>query len=196
MKKILLFFVVCFAVYFVPVIAFANGSSPLDTVKETIDKIIIAVEKNPSDNETALRRSNIRKIIEPVFNFKEMAQRSLGNNWLNATTAEQTEYVTLFSDLLATTYLKKIDQIKKDTVIFRGHREKGDQALVKTDINYNDDLFPIVYKMKKEESGWKVYDVSIENISLVVNYRNEFAGIIRKDKMSGLIEQLRKKVNK
>ncbi len=191
MKKIMLFVML----YFVPAVCFA-GMSPLDTVKDTVDKIIIAVEKNPSDSETTIRRNNIRKIIEPVFNFKEMAKMSLGNNWLTAKPAEQEEYVALFSDLLATTYLKKIDQIKKDTVIFRGTREKDNKALVKTDINYNDDLFPIVYKMKKEESGWKVYDVSIENISLVVNYRNEFAGIIRKDGVSGLIEQLRKKVIK
>ena len=122
--------------------------SPLDVVKITVDKIIKVVEQYPSKDDTKVRRENIRTVINPVFNFNEMAKLSLGNNWKEANEAQQNEYVSLFSDLLATTYLKKIEQIKKDTVIFRGHRERQDQALVKTDVNFNNDLFPIVYKMR------------------------------------------------
>lgn len=192
MRKFLLLLIIFLIV---PAVVFAQ-ESPLDVVKNTVDKIIVVVEKYPSKEQSKIRRDNIRQVIEPVFNFDEMAKLSLGNNWKEATEAQQKEYVTLFSDLLATTYLKKIDQIKKDTVIFKGHRERQDQALVKTDVNFNNDLFPIVYKMRKETNGWRVHDVSIENISLVSNYRSEFAGIIRKDGISGLIEQLKQKVNK
>lgn len=191
MKKFLTLLFLCFFV--IPAFSFAE-QSPLDVVKDTVDKIIVIVEQNPTDVTT--RRAKIREVIEPVFNFNEMAKLSLGNNWKEASESEQQEYVKLFSDLLATTYLKKIDQVKKDTVIFRGHRERQDQALVKTDVNFNNDLFPIVYKMRKEASGWRVHDVSIENISLVSNYRSEFAGIIRKNGIDGLLNDLRQKVNK
>ena len=193
MKKLFLLLVLCIAF---PITSFADDEAPLNLVKSTVNKIIEVVKQYPGDSQTKVRRAEIRKIIEPVFNFNEMAKRSLGDNWNKATPAQQEEYLKLFSDLLASTYLKKIDQVKEDTVSYKGHKVKGDQALVKTDVNYNGDLFPMIYKMKKDSTGWRVYDVSIENISLVVNYRNEFAGIVRKDKIEGLINQLKEKVKK
>ena len=193
MKKFLSLVLFCLVI---PSLVLAD-ESPLDVVKTTVDKIVKVVEQYSSKDDTKVRRENIRTVINRVFNFNEMAKLSLGNNWKEASEAQQNEYVTLFSDLLATTYLKKIEQVKKDTVIFRGHRERQDQALVKTDVNFNNDLFPIVYKMRKEADGnWRVHDVSIENISLVSNYRSEFAGIVRKDGISGLINQLKTKTNK
>lgn len=195
-QNIIKIFLVLILFSLMPSIAFSQNS-PLEVVKITVDKIIVAVETYPSKEETDIRRKTIRKIIEPAFNFEAMAKLSLGHNWKDTNETEQKEYVALFSDLLATTYLKKIDLIKKDTVIFKGHRERQDQALVKTDINYNNDQFPIVYKMRKELDGkWRVHDISIENISLVSNYRSVFAGIVRKDGIAGLIEQLKNKVKK
>jgi phospholipid transport system substrate-binding protein len=123
-----------------------------------------------------------------------MSRRSLGSNWNEISPEEQKDFTTVFSELLARTYLSKIETVKPGMVKVESEQVEGSKAVVKTVVISQGDTFPIDYKMMNRDNNWRVYDVVIENIGLVANYRNEFSGIIRKDKFSGLMEKLRAKV--
>jgi phospholipid transport system substrate-binding protein len=168
--------------------------SPIEQMRSVMNEVIEVVEELPGENQQTERLEKLRTIITPNFDFEEMAKRSLGQPWLTATEQERDEYVNLFSDLLAHTYLKRIDNVRRDMVSLDSERLASRNALVRTTVRYKGDTFPIDYRMIERESGWQVYDVIIENIGLVSNYRNEFAGIVRREKVSGLIERLRKKI--
>ena len=195
MLRVLLCSFVCFASVASAAPATSQMNTPLVEMQTTIDKLVEVVGAYPGDENRKTRRSKLYDIIEPHFDFSEMAKRSLGAHWNTIDGAQQKEFVELFSKLLARTYLDKIEGIKKDIVKFKGEQVDGGRAIVKTTVENKGDVFPIDYKLLKRESGWHVYDVVIENIGLVSNYRNEFSGIIRKDKFTGLLEKLRKKVD-
>lgn len=177
--------------------AAASGTTqdlaPKEKVRITIDEIIKIVEANPGDANQEIRREKLRTLINPLFDFDEMAKRSLGANWKEATPEEQVEFTTVFSDLLARTYLSKIETVKRGMVTVTSEHVEQSNALVKTTVDHKGDSFPLNYKLQNTSGKWRVYDVIIENIGLVANYRNEFAGVVRKDKVSGLIQKLKDK---
>lgn len=165
----------------------------VDEVQATLNEVVDMVEKYPSERETTLRREKLHEVIAPRFDFGEMSKRSLGAQWLKCSESERKEFVEIFSDLLATTYLSRIETVKRGMVSVDGEKVDFPKAVVKTTVTHKGDTFPIDYKLVFRNGGWKVYDVVIENIGLVANYRNEFAGIVRREKFSGLMERLRKK---
>jgi phospholipid transport system substrate-binding protein len=152
------------------------------------------VESLPGDSQKSQRRSKLREIINPKFDFDEMARRSLGANWNDISAEQQKDFTSVFSELLARTYLSKIETVKPGMVKVETEQVESPKALVKTVVLSKGDTFPIDYKLVFKDGHWRVYDVVIENIGLVANYRNEFSGIIRRDKFSGLMERLRQKV--
>ena len=170
-----------------------SPSGPLVKVRTTIDEIVNVVEALPGDDKKAERREKLRLLINPVFDFQEMAKRSLGPHWKECTPEEQAEFVSVFSDLLAKTYLGKIETVKRGMVKVDSESVEPPKAVVKTTVINKGESFPLDYKLQDVGGNWRVYDVVIENIGLVANYRNEFNGIIRKDKVSGLIEKLKAK---
>jgi phospholipid transport system substrate-binding protein len=123
-----------------------------------------------------------------------MAKRSLGPNWNEITPEEQKDFTAVFSELLARTYLSKIETVKPGMVKVESEQIESPRAVVKTTVTSKGDTFPIDYKMSIHDNTWQVYDVVIENIGLVANYRNEFSGVIRKEKFDGLMAKLRKKI--
>jgi phospholipid transport system substrate-binding protein len=170
------------------------SSSPKSEIAQTIDSIIKICEANPDDGSKGQRRTKLRELINPKFNFAEMAKRSLGSNWKDLTPEQQNDFTEVFSELLARTYLSKIETVKAGMVKVDGESVDANKAVVKTTVTSKGDNFPIDYKLMFTDGRWQVYDVVIENIGLVANYRNEFAGIIRKDTFSGLMDRLRQKI--
>lgn len=170
-----------------------SESGPLLRVRTTIEEIVNVVEGLPGDDKKLERREKLRKLINPVFDFQEMAKRSLGPHWKECTPEEQSEFIAVFSDLLAKTYLGKIETVKRGMVKVDSESVEAAKAIVKTTVTTKGESFPLDYKLQEINGTWKVYDVVIENIGLVANYRNEFAGIVRKDKLSGLIQKLKAK---
>lgn len=169
---------------------------PVEVITTTVAKLVEIVSRYPGEEHLTERRVKLREVIAPIFDFGEMAKRSLGPEWQNVTPEERASFVTVFSDLLAKTYLARVENIKKDmvTVISQQVNTQEHKALVKSTILDKGDLFPIDYKLLMNQQGaWRVYDVIIENIGLVANYRNEFAGIIRKEKFAGLMKRLAEK---
>lgn len=171
----------------------AQANTPLKEIKDTIDKIIGVVEVLPGESNKDARRSKLRELINPKFNFDEMARRSLGSNWTTITPEEQKEFVEIFSELLARTYLAKIETVKTGMVTVDKEELYTNKALVRTTVTSKGSTFPIDYKLQLENNNWRVYYMIIENIGLVANYRTDFAEIIRKEKFSGLLERLRQK---
>ena len=186
------------------------AQSPKSDLQNTLDKIVKVVQALPGDAQKETRRAELRKIIDPRFDFQEMARRSLGANWKELTTAQQDEFVSLFSELLAKTYLSRIEVVQPGMVKVLGEEMlepaspsteatseapslTTSKAIVRTTVNNKGEEFPIDYKVMLRNDSWRVYDVIIENIGLVANYRSEFAGIIRKEKVDGLMIRLREK---
>ena len=169
--------------------------SPSAEMEKTVDSIIEIANAYSAKEQRDVRRAKLRDLINPKFNFAEMAKRSLGPNWKALTAEERSEFTEVFSELLARTYLSKIETVKPGMVKVKGEQVRIPRAIVKTIVISKGDKFPINYKMALKDNVWQVYDVVIENIGLVANYRNEFSGIIRKEEFSGLMERLRKKVS-
>ena len=169
-------------------------TQPIAQIQTVVDELVQVVEALPGEKNMTERRKKMRVIITPHFDFREMAMRSLGDKWNKVTTADQNEFIDLFSELLAKTYLNRLDNLGRGMVKFEGERVVSSGALVHTVVKYKEDTFPLDYKMLLRDGQWKVYDVIIENIGLVQNYRNEFAGIIRKEGFPALIQRLKDKL--
>lgn len=176
-----------------PAAALAVAPSPKGEVEAVIREVVRIAQKLPGDENTSQRRAELREVINPRFDFAEMAKRSLGAEWRNVSPDQQKDFVDVFSALLSKTYLSRIETVKPGMVTIDSEKLDGPKALVRTTVNHKGDQFPIEYKLLNQSGTWRVYDVVIENIGLVANYRNEFAGIIRKEKFEGLMQRLREK---
>lgn len=165
-------------------------------VKSTVDKVLDILKnkelKKPSKAEE--RRAALRKAVGERFDYEEMSKRTLAQFWQKRTPAEQKEFVVLFSDLLERSYSNKIDTYTDEKVVYGDENVEGEYAVLKTKIitKRNVDV-PIDYKLFKKSSEWKVYDVVIEGVSLVNNYRNQFNKIIRTQSYDELVKRLRNK---
>ena len=173
-----------------------KSPSPMAAVQKTIDEVLIVALSLKGDENKTKRREQLRAIIAPRFDFSEMAKRSLGASWLKMSTTQQDEFVTVFSSLLGRTYLERVETIEEKMVTIDSENVSLPKALVKTSVHRKGDVFPLDYRLHFQGNEWKVYDVIIENIGLVSNYRNEFSGIIRKDGIDGLITKLKEKEGK
>lgn len=165
----------------------------VETVVSDVRKTVLAKEDSVPAEELD---EKLREIIAPVFDFKTMARSSLARHWKAASEEEQEEFVRLFSDLLAKTYLKRIrDNVAESEVTIADERTiSKSKAVVKTIVEYEkSQAATIDYRMRKKDGDWLVYDVIIENIGLVSNYRQEFNGIVQREKVAGLIKRLREK---
>jgi phospholipid transport system substrate-binding protein len=173
-----------------------ENNSALDEVTATIDAVIVVNTQNSGDGVKAQRRAKLREVVTPRFDFEEMSKRSLGTNWNVITPEEQTQFVSLFSELLTKTYIARIESATKGTVAIGSETVELPKSYIKTMVTYKGDKFPIDYKLMQQNGDWRVYDVLIENIGLVGNYRNEFAGIMKKDGIKGLLSMLQEKIKK
>lgn len=174
-------------------IAHAAEGAPKEEMQATLDRVVDIATSLRGDSNKSARRAELRKVIAPKFDFREMSMRALGAHWREVTPEQQEDFVSVFSDLLAKTYLERIETVERGMVKIDGDSVDGQKAVVRTSVTSKGETFPIVYKLLDREGTWKVYDVVIENIGLVANYRNEFAGIIRREKFDGLLERLRVK---
>jgi phospholipid transport system substrate-binding protein len=175
-----------------PLAALAGPAT--DRLKPEIDRVIAAVA-NPSlrgESKSAERREAIRSITENVFDWTEMARRALGRHWAARTPAEQQEFTGLFRDLLKRAYVGKIERYTGEPIAYVGESVDGGLATVRTKvITKQNQEVPIDYRMLLEGNSWRIYDVLIEGISLVGNYRTQFDGVIRTSSYAELVKRLR-----
>jgi phospholipid transport system substrate-binding protein len=173
-----------------------SGGSATEAVRTTITEVIRLLEdkqlKRPERSEE--RRRLLEQVIGDRFNYPEMAKRSLGAPWRALTDAERLEFVELFRKLLSRSYLGKIEGYSGEQVQYLGERLEGGYAEVRTKLVTGKAEIPLDYRLLNSSSDWRVYDVVVDGVSLVNNYRSQFARILRSSSYAGLVEQLRKKV--
>jgi phospholipid transport system substrate-binding protein len=173
------------------------AGEPTDHIRKTTDKMITILNDPALKNKVDDRRKMLRSTLSERFDWEEMAKRSLASHWQSLTDEEKKEFVPLFTDLLENTYMNRIENYSGDKVTYDAERVKGDYGLVKVTIfTVKQVEIPVVYKMKKKDPEWIIYDVSIEGVSLVNNYRQQFDSIILSSSYQGLVEKLREKVAK
>jgi phospholipid transport system substrate-binding protein len=176
----------------------SRAGEPTDQVRGAIDRVLEILKKKDlqATEKRTERRALLREEISKAFDFDEMAKRSLGPTWRQRTPEERKEYVALFRQVLENSYLGKVEAYKGEKIKYgKESVEEGRIATVETLIvTGKGQEIPLNYRMLKEASGWRVYDVVIEEISLVNNYRSQFAGILQKSSFQDLLARLREMI--
>lgn len=174
-------------------------ASVTDTIKKTVDDVIKIVgdeELKKKANEQR-RRTAIKNAIATIFDSQEMAKRSLGRHWNQRTPAERKQFADLFATLLENSYAGKIESYNNEKIIYTRESVDGDFAEVKSKVvTAKNDEYTLDYRLLKKENGsWMVYDVVIEGVSLVSNYRTQFNKIISTSGYPELLKRLQSKSN-
>ncbi|MGI9302933.1 MAG: MlaC/ttg2D family ABC transporter substrate-binding protein [Gammaproteobacteria bacterium] len=170
------------------------ATAPAEQAKITVDAIIDALNNGGLDKQT--QREKIGGLIAERFDFRNMSQRVLAKNWRKASDGEKERFVELFSQLLINTYLGRIKAYTDERVEFVDEKiRKEKYALVDTLIVTSDKEIPVDYKMILRGDQWRVYDVVIEEVSLVSSYRSSYLEIVQKEGIEGLLAQMQAKLD-
>lgn len=175
---------------------FLSAGLPTDQVRVTADKVLTMLQDPnlKSEAKKEERRNQLRQVIRARFDFVEMAKRSLGPHWQRRTAEEQREFVNSFADLLERSYVDKIESYNGEKVIYTNEVQDKNYAGVDTKIvTKKGEEFSVNYKLHLANGEWRVYDVVIENISLVNNYRSQFNRILSSSSYEELIRKLKAK---
>jgi phospholipid transport system substrate-binding protein len=174
----------------------ASAGIPTDQLKGAIDRVVKTLD-DPAlrgDGKAAERRRAIRKVADDIFDFHEISRRALARHWQGLNDKQREEFVGLFADLLERSYISKIELYGGEKIIYGNERVDGDVATVGTKIiTKNGTDVPVDYRMAKRGGRWLVYDVNIEGVSLVSNYRTQFNKIIQTASYDELVQKLRTK---
>lgn len=184
----------CISIFFTPSPALAG--EPTNSVKQSVDQVldVLRDKEMKKPEKTGERRAKIRKLVSERFDFAEMAKRSLAQNWKKRTPEEQKEFVPLFTDLIENAYITKVEKYQDEKISYTDEKVEGAFAVVKTRVETSKGIeTPIEYKLMKEGNQWMAYDVVIEGVSLVNNYRNQFNSIIRSGSYEDLVKRLKSK---
>ncbi len=175
-------------------VAPAAAGMPTDQLKGAVESVLKILDDPSLKGRLAERRAAVRKIANEIFDFSEIAKRSLARHWQPLSEAQRTEFVSLFADLLERSYISKIETYGGEKIQYTAERTDGDFATVSTKIvTKNGTEVPVDYRMTKRADRWLVYDVSIEGVSLVSNYRTQFNKIIQTTSYNELVSKLRNK---
>ena len=169
---------------------------PTDQLKGAIDRVVKTLE-DPAykgEGKGLERRRAVRKIADDIFDFTEISRRALARHWQTLSEKQREEFVGLFADLLERSYISKIELYGGEKIQYTNERVDGETATVATRIiTKNGTDVPVDYRMHKKGDRWLVYDVNIEGVSLVSNYRTQFNKIIQTASYNDLVQKLKTK---
>lgn len=174
----------------------ALAGEPLEVVKSVGDRVIAVLKdaKLKAPDRKNERVERLKEIINPIFDYEEMARRTLAAYWRRRAPAEQQEFVKLFRAFLEKTYAEKVDLYEGERVVYGRETIDQDFAEVESRVtNAKGEESPLVYRLKRSDGKWKVYDAVVENISIVNNYRSQFDRVITKSGFDELKKVLREK---
>jgi phospholipid transport system substrate-binding protein len=176
------------------------ANSPLELIQSGTDRALQIIRSAHSGTAPSLRerRTEILQIVDEYFDFGEMAKRSLGRPWKEQSPENQQEFVELFKQLLFNNYAGRVETYTgtDERVVYDEQKIEGEYALVKTRVlDYKNTNIQIDYRLKMINGQWKVYDVVVEGVSLVDNYRGQFNSILASKPFDSLLSQLRGKVS-
>jgi len=172
----------------------ALAGVPTETVRDYTDAVVRVLEDPAlkTDDRRAERRAAVRKIAIDIFDVQETARRALGHHWQQRTPQEREEFVQLFADLLERTYIDKIDLFGGERLKFTEEKLDGEHAVVRAKVVTKQGTeVPVEARMLNRTGRWQIYDIVIENISLIGNYRSQFDRIIRSSSYGELAKRLR-----
>ena len=170
----------------------AMAGEPTDQVRAHITVMYGAVGASASAPSPS-GMGSVRKVADQMFDWSAMAREALGDHWAKRTAEERNEFARLFVNLFENAYLSKIRLAEADKFEYLGDTLQGDEAVVRTRVvTSNGTAIPVSYRARREEAGrWRVYDLDVERISLVRNYRSQFDSIIRRTSFEQLLARLK-----
>lgn len=193
-RIILVKLVVLCAVAWIPAPSIAAG--PADQVRVTVDKVLVMV-KNTNLKSQAQKKelqARLAEVIYPRFDFAEMAKRTLGPHWGRRTAEEQREFVSIFAGLLGKSYSDRIESYRGQNVLYTREVEDKNYAEVDTTmVSDTQEKVSINYKLHSVDKEWRVYDLVIEDISMINNYRSQFNRVIARSSFEELVRMLKEK---
>ena len=172
--------------------------SATEAMKGTIDQAlkVLGDESLKAPDRAQDRLEILEDIIGKRFDYQEMGKRTLGKHWQPLSEANREEFVHLFQRFLSKTYVGNLDGYSGEQVEYLKERRKGDFAEVQTAVTSDKSTLPIYYRLRKSSNTWKVYDVVLDGVSLVKNFRSQFGRIIEAESVEGLLEKLRTKTTR
>jgi phospholipid transport system substrate-binding protein len=172
----------------------AGTGAPTEQLRSRVERVVTILEDAQLKTKPAARRAALRTAASDIFDFTEITRRSLGRHWQTATPAEREDLVALMTALLERSYLGRIEQYSGERIVFAGETAEADLATVRTRLVGKGGVeTPVDYRVYKAGERWLVYDVSVEGVSLVANYRAQFNKILQTSSTQGLVERLRGK---
>ena len=183
------------AVLWTPGLSLAGPAT--DQVKGTVDQVlkILTDPTLKSEQKTKERRAKLRKTVLERFDFSEMSRRSMGLYWKERTPEERNDFVRLFTDLLERAYVDRVEGYTGEQILYLEETADGNYSEVRTKIvTKRNQEIPIFYRLQNSNSKWEVYDIVIEGVSLVNNYRTQFSKIIRTSSYQDLVKKMQAKV--
>jgi phospholipid transport system substrate-binding protein len=171
--------------------AIAAGNAT-ESVRTSVDAII-GILKDAGLDKPA-KRDKIRVVIAERFDFRAMSQRTLATNWKKASKEEQQQFTELFAALIQDTYISRVEAYTNEEVKYPGEKVTDDRAVVDTLIVTSSKEIPVTYRLYLKGDRWLVYDVNIEGVSLISNYRNSYQEIVKREGFTGLLAKMEEKV--
>ena len=196
MKKQLCVLCLFFFAAFIALPLQADAATGKESVEKQVNKIVEklkdpAFKEQPRDAKIA----EVRKIINEIFDYTELSKRTLGRHWKKFNDGQKTEFISLFSALLENVYADRILAYTHEVIEFGKETElrKGQVEVESNIITADNKKVPLNYRLILKDNQWRVYDVVIEGVSMVKNYRSQFGQILSKQSPEDLLETLRKK---
>ncbi len=174
------------------------AGDPTVAMKATIDEVprMVRVKDLKQRGKVDARRHMLETVVAARFDYAEMPRRALGAPWNQLTDQQKQEFVDLFRRLLTNSYADKIETYSGEGVEYLNERTEKEYAEVRTKVLSGKTEIPLDYRLVNKADEWRVYDVVVDNVSLVNNYRGQFTKILRASSYTDLVEQLRKKSDK
>ncbi|MFW5490546.1 MAG: MlaC/ttg2D family ABC transporter substrate-binding protein [Desulfovibrio sp.] len=191
------FLILFFLLTLTPVSALC-ANDPQQFIQTTVDKVLSVLEdpKYKSEQGKVEQAKVLRKLGDDIFDWVELSRRTLARNWNELNTEQRKEFVHLYADLLASTYMDRVQSYAGQKVSFLGHEMLSDtKAQVNSIVDNQGKEIPFVYRLILRRGKWGVYDVQVEGVSLVKNYRTQFADILSNQTPDEMLKILREKIN-
>jgi len=179
--------------------AMAATSSPLDVVQTAVTRVVAVLQDDFQGAHldrprSEMRRAQIRRVASDLFDFDEMARRTLTRHWNVRSADDQAEFVRLFTDLLEGSYIGRIEQFSGERILYLSERVDGHYATVRSRIvTRRPSEIAVDYRLQLRDGRWRAYDVLLDGVSFVATFRAEFDRIIQQSSYAGLVDKLRKR---
>ena len=183
--------IMALAIFLIMGVPAVRAAGPLEDIQKLIEEVQAILQTN---KDKATRLQLIEQNALSRIDYQEMSKRSLERTWSTLPQSQRTEFLRLFAALLRASYADKLDDFAKTTVTYQGETQKGDAAEVRILVNRTNDKIPVRFMLLKAPRGWMIYDLIIEDVSLVDNFRTEFDRIIKASSFSALLKCMKLKL--